>query len=629
MSQDGTGQLLRQRRFAPFFWTQFLGAFNDNVFKNALIILIAFQGARWGADQPDVLINAAAGLFVLPFFLFSPLAGQIADKYEKSRLIRLVKLGEIAIMLLAVAGFWLQSLWMLVGVLFLMGTQSSVFGPVKYGILPQHLREEELVAGNGLVEMGTFLAILLGTVLGGVLVKQGDIGPALVSAAVVVLAVLGYLAARGIPKAESVAPDIRLNWNLFTEIGRNLRFTYQNRTVFLSIVGISWFWFFGAVYLTQFPNYTKLTLGGDEYVGTLLLTAFSIGIGVGSILCDRMSGHKVELGLVPFGAIGITLFAVDLFFATPAAATATELMTPAAFLQTPHAWRLIADIVLLGLFGGFYIVPLYALIQQRSEPSHRSRIIAGNNVLNALAMVLSAAFAIVMLGVAKLSIPELFLIVGVMNAAVAIYIFKLVPEFLMRFLVWMAIHTIYRLRKDGLENIPDEGPAVIVCNHVSYADAVIIMGAVRRPVRFVMYHKIFKIPLLSFIFRTAKAIPIAPAKEDAALLDHAYEQIDHALAAGELVCIFPEGGLTADGQIQEFRRGIERIVQRRPVPVIPMAIRGLWGSIFSREGGRAFLKLPRRFWSRIGLMVGRPVAASAATAEFLQAQVADLRGEQA
>ena len=626
MADQGTFSLLKQRRFAPFFWTQFLGAFNDNVFKNALMLLVAFQGARWGASSPDVLINVAAGLFVLPFFLFSPLAGQLADKHEKSRLIRLIKIAEIVIMGLAVVGFYLHSVWMLVAVLFLMGTQSSVFGPVKYGLLPQHLGDKELVAGNGLVEMGTFLAILIGTVLGGVLIQRGAMGPWLVSGTVLLLAVAGYLAARGIPKAPSVAPEIRLNWNLFSEIGRNLKFTYGNRTVFLAIMGISWFWFFGAVYLTQFPNYTKLALAGNAEVGTLLLTAFSLGIGIGSILCDRMSGHKVELGLVPFGSIGLTVFAVDLYFAAPGVHTVGQLMGPMAFLHSPGGWRVLMDVMLLSLFGGFYIVPLYALIQQRSEPAHRSRIIAGNNVLNALAMVLAAGFGIGMLSAAGLTIPQMFLVTGVMNAAVAIYIYSLVPEFLMRFLVWIAVHTIYRVRKEGLEHIPDEGAAVLVCNHVSFADALIIAGCVRRPVRFVMDHNIFKVPLLNFIFRTAKAIPIASAKEDPAMLDKAYEGIDQALADGELVCIFPEGRITADGELNEFRRGVERIVARRPVPVVPLAIRGLFGSLFSRKDGPAFRKLPRKLWSRIGLAAGEAVPADGVSATDLQGRVLALRG---
>ena len=625
MSANNQFSLLKQRRFGPFFLTQFLGAFNDNVFKNALIILIAFQTVGL-ASGVDTLINLSAGLFILPFFLFSATAGQFADKYEKSRLIRLIKLLEIVIMIAAAIGFYMGNIPLLIGLLFLMGTQSTLFGPIKYGILPQHLKEEELVGGNGLVEMGTFLAILLGTMTGGILIGLAEVGVALVAIAVIIIACLGYLASRGIPIAAPVDPELRINWNPVTETWRNLNFIRGNRTVFLSVLGISWFWFFGAAYLAQLPNYTKLTLGGNEQVVTLLLTLFSVGIGVGSLLCERLSGHKVELGLVPFGSIGLTLFGIDLYFAAPDAGFTGELLSAAGFLGTPGSWRVIMDILLIGLFGGFYIVPLYALVQQRSLPSHRSRVIAGNNILNALFMVVSAVMAILLLN-AGLSIPQLFLVMALLNALVAIYIYSLVPEFLMRFIVWILIHTVYRVQKEGLEQIPDEEPAVLVCNHVSFIDALVIAGCCRRPVRFVMHHRIFRIPVLSFVFRTAGAIPIAPAKEDPKMLEQAYERIAKALRAGEVVCIFPEGQITGDGEINSFRSGIERIIQRNPVPVIPMALRGLWGSFFSRRGGPAMRHWPRQFWSRIGLAVGTPSPPERVSANALQAVVAELRGE--
>ncbi len=619
---QGQFSLLAQRRFGPFFWTQFLGAFNDNVYKNALIILIAFGLAS--AGDTDLLINLAAGLFILPFFLFSATAGQIADKYEKSQLIRLVKLCEIGIMALAAVALLLQSVWALLALLFLMGTQSTLFGPVKYGILPQHLRESELVGGNGLVEMGTFVAILLGTLLGGLLIGIEGRGPLWVGAVVLGVAICGYLASRRIPVAPAAAPDLQINWNPLTETWRNLNFLRTNRVVLLSVLGISWFWFFGATYLTQLPNYTRTTLGGNEQVVTLLLTLFSVGVGVGSLLCERLSGGRVELGLVPFGSIGLTVFAVDLFFAAPAG-TGGALIGAAEFLTQPNAYRVMTDVVLLGLFGGFYIVPLYALIQARSEPSHRSRVIAGNNILNALFMVLSAILAGVTLG-QGLTIPQLFLLTAVLNAVVAIYIYTLVPEFLVRFVVWMLVHTIYRVNKSGMERIPEEGGALLVCNHVSFVDAMVIGGSVRRPTRFVMYHKIFQIPFLSWFFRTVKAIPIAPAKEDPALLEQAMEAIAQALDAGEIVCIFPEGQITQDGQMTAFRSGVEKIVERSPVPVIPMALSGLWGSFFSRRGGPAMGKLPRRLWSKIDLRVGEIVAPGVASAAGLQDQVLALRG---
>ncbi len=315
--------LLGERRFAPFFVTQFLGVLNDNVYKNALVILVAFHATTLTTLSPEVLVNLAGALFILPFFLFSATAGQLADKYDKARIIRLVKLFEIGIMVIGAIGFVRSNLTLLLGALFLMGLHSTVFGPVKYAILPQTLRDEELVGGNALVETGTSLAILAGTIAGGVLVAAAA-GPAiLVPAATIGIACAGYLASRLVPSVRPPTPELRINWNPFTETWANFQFTRQNRTVFLSILGVSWFWFYGAMFLTQFPAYAKTWLGGSESVVTLLLTVFSVGIGVGSLLCERMSGHKVELGLVPFGSIGLSLFAFDLFFATPGPA-ATE-----------------------------------------------------------------------------------------------------------------------------------------------------------------------------------------------------------------------------------------------------------------------------------------------------------------
>ena len=621
---DNQFGLLSQRRFLPLFITQFLGAFNDNVFKNALIILIAFQAAEQMGVNSNTLINLSAGLFILPFFLFSASAGQFADKFEKARLIRFTKLLEILIMACAFIGFYSHNVPLLMALLFLMGTQSTLFGPLKYGILPQHLKPEELVGGNGLIEMGTFLAILLGTMAGGILIGAGQLGQSIVAYVVIMIAVLGYLSSRSIPPAAPVAPDLQLNWNPFTETVRNIGFARQNRTVFLSVLGNSWFWFLGSIYLTQLPNYTKLTLGGNEQLVTLLLTLFSVGIGVGSLLCERLSGRMVEIGLVPFGSIGLTAFGVDLYFAA-AEPLGLDNAGVGAFLAYPGSWRIVIDIILLGAFGGLYIVPLYALIQSRSKVSHRSRVIAANNIINALLMVLAALLAIVLLN-AGFSIPQLFLSIALLNALVAVYIYTLVPEFLMRFLVWLLVHVMYRVRKHGLEHIPDTGAAVLVCNHVSFVDALIIAGCVRRPTRFVMDHQIFKLPILRFVFNTAGAIPIASAKENAALLEHAFERIGDYLDGGEIVCIFPEGRITRTGDINTFRPGIERIIKTNPVPVVPMALRGLWGSWFSRSSGRAMNRLPRPRWRRIELHAGPPVPPAQISAADLQYRVAELRG---
>ena len=625
MSEQSQFGLLRERRFLPFFCTQFLGAFNDNVYKNALVILLAFHAASLTAINPGTLVNLCAGLFILPFFLFSATAGQIADKYDKASIIRYVKLLEIAIMFAGAAGFFFQNVALLMAVLFLMGLHSTSFGPVKYSILPQHLRPTEIVGGNGLVEMGTFLAILLGTILGGLLVAQAQFA-LYVSATVVSIAVLGYLASRAIPAAPPAAPDLKINWNPLTESWANLQFTRRNRTVFLSVLGVSWFWFYGATLLTQLPNYCKEVLGGNEQVATVMLAVFSVGVGSGSLLCERLSGHKVEIGLVPFGSIGLSVFALDLFFASPVGGGAA-LIGAAEFLARAGSARILFDLVMIGVFGGFYIVPLYALIQTRSERSHQSRIIAGNNILNALFMVASAALSALLL-YAGYTIPQIFLAIGLLNALVAVYIYTLVPEFLMRFLIWLLMHTVYRLEKRGLENIPDEGAALIVCNHVSFVDALIIVAASRRPIRFVMDHQIFRMPVLSFIFRTGRMIPIAPRKENPLLLERAYEEIDAALRAGDLVGIFPEGRITDTGDLYPFKPGVTRILARTPVPVVPLALRGLWGSFFSRIDGRAMSRPARlRPWRKVALVGGDVVAPAQATPEFLQQTVHALRGD--
>lgn len=618
--------LLRQRRFAPFFATQFLGAFNDNVFKNTLLLLIAFQVTTLNSAETNALVNLSAGLFILPFFLFSAFAGQLADKYEKSRLIRYIKLLEIVIMVFAAIGFYLQNIPLLIGILFLMGTQSALYGPVKYGIIPQLIHDDELVGGNGLVEMGTFLAILLGTAVGGLLANNAATHSWQIASVVVLIACFGYAVSRWIPAAPATDAGLKINWNPFAESWRIINYARGNRTVFLAIIGISWFWLFGATFLTQLPGFTRDVLHGDESVVTLLLVLFSVGVGVGSLLCERMSDHRVELGLVPFGSIGLTLFGIDLFFASPTVAS-IELITFTTFVQSPSSWRLIMDIILIGTFGGFYIVPLYALIQQRSERSHLSRMIAANNIFNALFMVASAIIAAGLLS-AGLSIEQLLLVTAIMNGAVAIYIYGLVPEFLLRFVVWILINTIYRVRKEGLEQIPEDGAAVLVCNHVSLVDALVIGGCIRRPVRFVMYYKIFQLPLLKFLFRTAGAIPIAGKNEDPDMHSRAFDDIAASLNEGHLVCIFPEGRLTEDGGINEFRPGVERIIARTPVPVIAMALRGLWGSLFSRKVGARSLKYaPWHFWHKITLAVGEPIGPRDATAEQLWQLVAQLRGE--
>jgi len=623
LSDHSQFRLFAQRRFLPFFGAQALGAFNDNVYKNVLVILAAYHASTYTTLPPTLLSNVAAGLFILPFVLFSGIAGQLADRYDKALVLKSVKAFEIVIMIAASAGFALASIEILLAALFMMGVHSTFFAPAKYGLLPEVLATQELVGGNALVEMGTFLAILLGTLVAGVLAGHGHLG--VITATLIAIALVGFVFSLAIPKLPPAAPQLRIDWRPWTSTWDNIRAARESRTVFLSILGISWFWFYGALVLAQLPLYAKDELGGSEEVVTLMLVMFSMGVGIGSLLCERLSGHKVEIGLVPFGSIGLTAFAVDLYFATPHDPYGSAL-TASAFIRQPDAWRILMDLGLIGVAGGLFIVPLYALVQQRSRREVMSRVIGANNILNAVFMVVAAALAAVALQ-AGMTIPQVLLMTGVLNAFVAAYIYGLVPEFLLRFLAWILVTFIYRLEKRGLANIPERGPALLICNHVGFADAIVISAACPRPIRFIMESSIFKIPVLSTIFRGMKAIPVAPAKEDPQVYERAFQIVAAELEAGHLVCIFPEGRLTADGDIREFRPGVMRILKTTPVPVIPMALTGLWDSMFSRKYPKVWQRWPRRFWAKIGLHVGAAMDPAQADVESMRARVMELRGD--
>ncbi len=617
-------KLIVTRRFLPFFLTQASGAFNDNVFKNALMLLLAFTAANALPWDTDLTMNLAAGLFILPFLLFSATAGTLADAVCKTRLIRALKLLEIALMVVAALAFYFQQYLLLLGLLFLMGSQSAFFGPVKYAILPQLLSDKELLAGNAWVEMGTFVAILLGTIVGGLLVGVVD-APLWIGGVVVLFALLGYVVSRQIPEVGEVAGAGRFRFAPWQQTKATISISYANRTLYLSIMAISWFWFLGASYLTQFPNFTKTVLGGDNTVVTALLVAFSVGVGIGSMLCERLSGDRVELGIVPIGSIGLTVFGISLYFSSPAQQPET-LLNLSQFLASGFGWWVLTDLTLIGVFGGLFIVPLYALLQQRAEPAQRARVIAANNIFNALFMVGSALAGIVFLTLFDLAIPEYFLILAIMNAVVALYVYSQLPEFVLRFVIYVLSHTMYRVQSRGLDHIPAEGAAVLVANHVSYVDALLIGGAVRRPVRFVMEKAIYDLPVANWLFKAARTIPICAKQKDEAVYEAAFAAIQRELAQGNLVCIFPEGRLTKTGDIDSFRPGIERILSETPVPVVPMALQGLWGSFFSHHGKGAF-KFKGRFWSKVTLIASEAVPAAQASAAALEAKVRALRAD--
>ncbi|MCJ0825625.1 MFS transporter [Luteimonas sp. 50] len=622
-------ELLRQRRFLPFFITQCLGAFNDNVFRQAIIGLLFWMQAS--PSQRTLYASLAPAIFILPYFLFSATAGQIAEKLEKARLIRITTAMEIAIMSLAALAFALQALPLLLVALFLTGVQSTLFGPVKYSILPTVLRPEELTGGNGLVEMGTSVSILAGMIAGGMIFTlAGAHGTLAAGAALVALAIAGNLASRMIPAAGAAAPELRINWNPLVESRAVLRLARRQPAVRNAVLGVSWFWFVGTVFATQLPDYAPLNLGGSNTLYVFVLALFSIGTGVGSMLCEKLSMRTVEIGLVPLGAFGMSAFLFDLYFARSGAAVVHGLDI-AGFLQQPGSWRTVADLVGIGLFTGFFVVPLFALIQSRTPKDELSRVIGALNIQNSGFVVAASLSCLALRTWAGWSIPQLFLALAVANTLVAIWIFTIVPEFLMRFLSWLLVRALYRLRARGIErHVPDEGAALIVCNHVSYMDALILSASIPRPVRFVMYWKIFQIPVMRWIFRTAKAIPIAGARENPEMMQRAFDAVDAALADGELVCIFPEGALTRDGGIARFKSGVERILERRAVPVVPMALRNMWGSMWSRRDSRlGRMRVPRRLRAHVDVVAAAPLEAAGATAETLEATVRALRGDAA
>ena len=623
MSQS---HLLKTKRFLPLFLTQFLGAFNDNFFKNALIILVAFKNGTILGLQSSQAVVLAGGVFILPFFLFSATAGQISDRYEKSQLIRWIKLAEIAIMVIASIGFMTEHFELLLLSLFFMGIHSTAFGPLKYSILPQHLDDSEVVGGNALVEAGTFLAILFGTIAGGVLIALEPSGPLLVSCGLIATAALGYFTSRFIPLAPSVSEPIKIQWNPIGPTIDTIRMTRKNYFVFLAVMAISWFWFYGAAFLSLFPVYAKETLHADQSVVTLLLAIFSIGIAIGSLLCEMMSRKRLELGLVPFGSIGMSIFAADLFVngTVSLLPRINEIpITAWTMLQAGQGIHILLDLLGLAIFSGFFIVPLYTYIQIRTAPAERSRVIAANNIINAIFMV-AASVALMGFIKANLNAPQIFFVLACMNAAVATYIYFFMPEFLLRFYAWCITRIMYRMKVRGHENIPADGPAVLVCNHVTYVDWLILAAGVKRPLRFVMDHSFYKGWLLRTLLNQAKVIPIASAKENPEILAQAFVRMKEELEAGEVICIFPEGMLTYDGAMNVFKPGIERMIKTTPVPVVPMALRNVWGSFFSRKGGAAIKKLPRRFWSAISLEIGKPVAPENVTAAGLQVAVQEL-----
>jgi 1-acyl-sn-glycerol-3-phosphate acyltransferase len=625
-------RLILSPRFRGLFWTQLLGAFTDNFFKQALLILVIYKGMGGGSYEEKTLSLVASILFILPFFLFSATGGQLADKYDKAMVIQRIKLIELTISVLASLGLFLHSVPLLMTALGLLGLQAAFFGPVKYGIIPQLLDPEDLVEGNALVETGTKLAILGGTLAGGLLAdKPYAVGAC--SAVLLVVSVLGYAMAWTIHPVPASDPELAVEWNPIGPTWRVMQMARQKRPVFLSILGISWFWSVGGGLLTLLPVYGKEVLGVEPRVVTTFMAVFSIGVAVGAVLCGKLSFHRLELGLVPFGSLGISLFLGDVaLMGAPFTVKAGSLVSLSQVLHSPHGVRILVDLGGIAVCSGLFIVPLYTLIQQRTDEHIRSRVIAANNVLNACFMVVSLVF---LAGLAKLrfTVLGMFMALSCLNLLVGLYIYTLIPEFFLRFLAYLVNHVLYRLRVSNGEVIPKQGAALLVGNHISFLDWMVVLGAVHRPVRFVMWHTYYNLPLFRFLFRDAGAIPIASGKSHPEILRACFDSIDQALDEGDLVCIFPEGQLTNDGEIGEFRRGVEQILERRPVSVIPFALTGLWDSLFSRQTRRTFGSRAKRFFRpRVHLALGSPLPPPppnqiAGLAQKLRQSVMALRGE--
>lgn len=602
--------LVFSERFRGLFWTQLLGAFNDNFFKQALVIMIVFQGFGHLDMEDDKISELALTVFTVPFFILSATAGQFADKFDKSKVIQRLKIVELIIGVLAAIGFFLESVPVLFVALGLLGAQAAFFGPLKYGIIPQLLTEEELTEGNAAVETGTKLAILLGTLAGGILANKPG-ARIYCSATIILIAVLGYLTAKFVPVVGRSDPNLRIDRNPVTPTLQVIGMARKVKAVFLSILGISWFWALGGGLLALLPVYGKQVLQVDATVVNFFQAVFSVGVAVGAVVCGKLSRKRVELGLVPFGSIGISLFLADIaWMGSPFNLPPGELMHLKALLSDPKGWRVLIDFAGIAASSGLYIVPLYTVIQQRTEEQYRSRVIAANNVINAGIMAVAVASLSLIGAQFGLTIVGKFALLAALNLAVGLYIYTVIPEFFLRFLAYILNYILYRLKVVNEEAIPKEGPAILVGNHVSFIDWLVVLGGVHRPVRFVMWHSYYNLPLVGYLFRDAGAIPIASGKTHPEILAAAYDSIDQSLAQGRLVCIFPEGQLTENGEIGEFRKGVETILERRSVPIVPFALSGLWDSLFSRRPNRTlWSKVVRFFRPRVSLVFGERIAA--------------------
>jgi acyl-[acyl-carrier-protein]-phospholipid O-acyltransferase/long-chain-fatty-acid--[acyl-carrier-protein] ligase len=582
---------LRYTGLQSFLWTQFLGAFNDNVFK---MIVMLFAIETLGLQRGAAIVGA---IFVAPFLLFSGYAGHFADRYSKRRVLIVTKSLEIVAMALALAGFFAGRLDMLLVVLFLMATQSTFFSPAKYGIVPEILPDEELSRANGLLEMSTFAAIVLGTAMGGELFERAQDRPAILGLTLLAIAIVGTLTSFGIPRRPAAKPGQRLALNPWSEIGRGVGRLWPDRTLWMTVVGLSFFWFLGALLQLALVPFGREVLQVGDAAASRLYTPLAIGIAAGSMLAGRLSGQKIELGLVPLGSFGLGVFSLVFASVSSYAAAAIAL-------------------VALGLAGGFFAVPLNALIQQRPHDDEKGRVLATNNFINTVGILLASG-VLMLADWGRISTSQLLSIAGVFTLLSSVYALVMLPDFLVRFVLWLATHSIYRIKIVGQPHIPQRGPALIIANHVSMVDGALIGACIQRFVRFMVYGPYYHTRGVHWLLSRMHAIPITAG--DRASVTGAIERARGELQAGHVVCIFVEGSISRTGNLLPFRRGFERMVSGLDVPIVPVYLDRVWGSIFSFKHGRFFWKLPERLPYPVTVAWGPPLPA---TTTAVQARMA-------
>ncbi len=583
------GQLCRNGGFQSFLWTQFLGAFNDNVYKIIVSMRAVHIAATTGTGSE--YLSLAGAVFVIPFLLFSGYSGHLADTISKRSVLVAIKVFEIAVMLFGLAAFFSTRIELMLVVLFLMALHSTIFSPAKYGIVPEMLPAQDLSRANALLEMSTFVAIVLGTAIGGLLFTLWKQEPWKMGLVTLAIAVAGLLTSFRIPRVAPSGAKETFRWNPFGEVIVGTKALWRHRMLWLCVVAISYFWFLGALFQLDLLLFGSEVLKASDLNVSLLITSLAIGIGVGSMLSGRLSGDKVELGLVPIGSFLMAVFSVALYF------------TRTSYIGS------VVVLAMLGISSGIFIVPLNAFLQQHAGAKEKGRALGTNNFYNTVGMLLASGTLWIFHDRLHVTPDKLILIFGLLTLAATAYIVKVIPEFLLRFLLWLAFHTIYRIRIEGRQNIPQRGAALLVSNHVSFVDGFLIAACIQRFVRYMIWRPYYEHRGALWFFKLAHAIPVSDGgrRDTIESLRMARREVE----AGHVVCIFAEGGITRVGEMQPFKRGFERITDGLPVPVIPVRISGMWGSIFSFSGGKVLKKWPRAIPYPVTISFGEPLSSSA------------------